>query len=444
MVLSAPRKISLDQLLVTTKDGDWGKETAEDGFVPYFVIRGGDFPDIRSGRLDTVPVRYLKESTVSRRTLEPLDIIIETAGGTEDRPTGRTLLVTERLLNSFAAPVTCASFARFLRVDPQKADPRYVFWFLQYLYQTGEMRSHQVQHTGVARFQYTRFAATPLIELPRLGVQQAIAKILCSIDEKIELNCKITKTLEQLVHAIFKAWFIDFEPVHAKVEGRRTCLSPAILKLFPSSFDEARTPTGWNVLPLGDLCTVGRGGSPRPIHNYMDGEIPWIKIADATASTGPFLFETKEFLKREGLSKTVSVSPGDLILSNSATCGLPIFVETHGCIHDGWLHFKDYKRISKIYLYHALVQMSEHLVHIADGSVQKNLNTGLVSKQPVLVPDASILQAFNALAEPMFERIRTSAKESKTLSTIRDALLPKLISGELRINDAERLIGSAM
>jgi len=129
----------LRDLLVATKDGDWGSDKAGDHLVPYRVIRGTDFPSARIGRTTEIPLRYLDSNSVQRRTLQPEDIIIETAGGSHDLPTGRTLLVTHSLLGSLNLPVTCASFCRYLRVDPTKAYPRYVFWYLQYLYERGEM-----------------------------------------------------------------------------------------------------------------------------------------------------------------------------------------------------------------------------------------------------------------------------------------------------------------
>ena len=151
---------TLRDLLLTTKDGDWGKEAPQNGYVAYRVIRGTDFPAVRSGDTSSVPVRYLSQATVHRRTLSADDILLETAGGSPGRPTGRSLFVTQRLLSGLDFPATCASFARFLRVDPLKAIPDYVYWYLQFLYASGQMEEHQVQHTGVARFQYTKFAET--------------------------------------------------------------------------------------------------------------------------------------------------------------------------------------------------------------------------------------------------------------------------------------------
>src|SRR2546426_9705144 len=179
---------ALRDLLTTTKDGDWGKDSPAEGLVPYRVIRGTDFPGVRLGDTSSVPIRYLSESTVHRRTLAADDILLETAGGSPDRPTGRSVLIKQQLLASLDLPVTCASFARFLRIDQSKVEPQYVYWFLQYLYASGQMEEHQVQHTGVARFQYTKFAENQEIPLPHRDEQRAIAHILGTLDDKIELN----------------------------------------------------------------------------------------------------------------------------------------------------------------------------------------------------------------------------------------------------------------
>ena len=276
--------------------------------------------------------------------------------------------------------------------------------------------------------------------LPSVDEQVRIGSVLKSLDDKIELNRQMNRTLEAIARAIFKSWFIDFDPVHAKAEGREPVgMDPETAALFPDNFQDSplgRIPQGWNVEPLSELCTLGRGASPRPINDYMNGEVPWVKISDATASGGPFLFETKERLKVAGVDRSVSVAPGDLILSNSATCGIPMFVELSGCIHDGWLYFKNLQEISKLYLFHALIELAEHLIHIAYGSVQKNLNTSLVGRQDILVPPTTIAAAFDGQASHLFGKIRLASLESRTLAALRDILLPKLLSGELAVSDS--------
>ena len=300
------------------------------------------------------------------------------------------------------------------------------------------LRSEFIQHcirtwatsTVQATFNLRDLVKLP-IPMPPKEIRESIAHILGTLDDKIELNRRMNATLEAMARALFQSWFVDFDPVRRNAEG---AIPRPEDSLFPNSFENSamgEIPKGWGVKALSELCTLGRGASPRPINDYMDGEVPWIKIADATAAAGPFLFETKERVKKAGAAKSVPVVPGDLILSNSATCGVPIFVEFHGCIHDGWLYFKNLHSISKLYLFHVLIELAGHLINIADGSVQKNLNTALVGQQNVLVPPNEVLDSFERHASGWFAKIRANSLESRTLSALRDTLLPQLLDGSL-------------
>jgi len=310
-------------------------------------------------------------------------------------------------------------------------DPLFAFYFLKAL-------DFDRFNSGSAQPSLNRNFIYPIpIRVPGPTEQEAIGSILKALDDKIELNRRMNATLEGMARALFQSWFVDFDPVRAKLDGRKPeGMNKAAAALFPDAFEESSlglVPKGWKVKVLSELCQLGRGASPRPINDYMNGEVPWVKIADATAAGGPFLYKTKEKVKKAGAEKSVAVAPGDLILSNSATCGVPMFVELHGCIHDGWLYFKNLRSISKLYLFHVLIELADHLVHIADGSVQKNLNTNLVGQQHVLVPPKEIADAFDAQATVWFSKMRQNGLESRTLATLRDTLLPKLLSGELSV-----------
>ena len=253
--------------------------------------------------------------------------------------------------------------------------------------------------------------------------------------------------MEAIAQALFKSWFVDFDPVHARARGKQPAgLTPEVAALFPDSFEESElgmVPQGWEAPLIGDVCTLGRGSSPRPIQQFIGSDIPWIKIADATASDGMFVFSTKEKIRREGASKSVVVRHGDLIMSNSASCGIPVFVELEGCIHDGWLYFKEYRGTTKNFLFFWLRIISDHLVNIADGSVQKNLNTTLVSTQRILRPSQEVLNSFDLHVQPLMDRIRENCMQAQTLTTLRDTLLPRLISGQLRLPDVEAMVSEA-
>jgi|688.fasta_scaffold357303_2 type I restriction enzyme S subunit len=397
-----------------------------------FELPLGDVCDVKQGR-------YLGPGDMSEVKSEQTPIPVIGANGIlgyTDRFSYRepVTLVTCRgsncgMLQRTKGPTWISNNA--MACPPKKPhDSRYIHYVLQTT-DFGEVI------TGSAQPQITTgHLNTKVVTITRDPAEQkAIAAMLGALDDKIELNRRMNATLEAMARALFQSWFVDFDPVRAKLDGRPpAALAPATAALFPEHLEDSplgHIPKGWEVKPLSELCQLGRGASPRPINDYMNGEVPWVKIADATAAGGPFLFETKEKVKKAGAEKSVAVAPGDLILSNSATCGVPMFVELHGCIHDGWLYFKNLRSISKLYLFHVLIELAEHLVHIADGSVQKNLNTNLVGQQNVLVPPKEIVDAFDAQATVWFAKMRQNGLESRTLATLRDTLLPKLLSGEI-------------
>jgi type I restriction enzyme, S subunit len=279
--------------------------------------------------------------------------------------------------------------------------------------------------------------------LPPFNEQQEIAHILGALDDKIELNRRMNRTLEAMAAALFKSWFVDFDPVTAKAEGHQPYgMNAETAALFPSAFKDSQLgpiPQGWSVETIGDVCKVGRGASPRPINQFMNGTVPWFKIADATASASPFIFSTQEKVTEGGALKSVRLQPGSLVLSNSATIGMPFFLGIEGCIHDGWLHFSDYRGTSPLAVYHALYTLADEMSQIASGSVQDNLNIGLVSNLKIPLPSVPVVETFTKSAQRLFNKIENNERQSRTLAAIRDTLLPKLLSGEIRVKEAEHV-----
>jgi type I restriction enzyme S subunit len=269
------------------------------------------------------------------------------------------------------------------------------------------------------------------INLPPLPTQKAIAEILSCLDDKIELNNQINQNLEALAQALFKQWFVDFEFPNENGEPYKSSGG----EMIDSELGEI--PKGWEVYRLKELLTIKRGGSPRPIQDFMaDSGLPWVKISDATAINNPFLFKTKEFIKLEGLRKTVLMKKGSLILSNSATPGLPIFLELDACIHDGWLHFQDIKLLSYNFLYLFFIEIRKDLVGKGNGSIFINLKTDILKEYQISVSTPEVLSRFSKVIDPIFENIKQVALENRNLIQLRDTLLPKLISGELEVNES--------
>ena len=242
------------------------------------------------------------------------------------------------------------------------------------------------------------------VKLPPLPIQQKIARILSSLDDKIELNNKINDNLEQQAQAIFKSWFVDFEPFGGEM------------------------PADWKEGKLGEFVEIKRGGSPRPIQNFMADEgLRWLKISDVTSLSAPFVLKIAEHIKDAGLSKTVFLKAGSLVLSNSATPGIPKIIDLDTCIHDGWLYFPK-SQLSNEYLYLLFREIRPQLVNLGNGSIFTNLKTDILKNFEISLPSTETLSKFQNIIKPIFEKVLATQREIKQLETLRDTLLPKLMN----------------
>ena len=288
--------------------------------------------------------------------------------------------------------------------------------YLYYLVCSPEIREPSIKSmvgsSGRQRVQ-TDVVKNLEIDVPPLVDQEKIGSFLKSFDDKIALNDKINKNLEQQAEALFKAWFLDYIPWNGSV------------------------PDSWIDGKLGDFADIKRGGSPRPIQKYLsDSGLRWLKISDVTSLQTPFVIDIKDHIIEDGLKKTVFLKEGSLILSNSATPGIPKILDVDSCIHDGWLYFPKSK-FSREYLYLYFKYIRQHLVNLSNGSVFNNLKTDILKNYPTILPDKETLHRFDAIVYPMFLEMQNRTRESHKLAAMRDALLPKLMSGELDVSDID-------
>lgn len=295
-------------------------------------------------------------------------------------------------------------------VNEKEAVPDYIYYVLTQQEITEHLQA--IAEQSVSAYPSLKPSDIENLELliPDIYTQRNIVAILCVIDKKIKQNTEINNNLEQQAMALFKSWFIDYEPFDMQV------------------------PTTWRSGPLGDFVEIKRGGSPRPIQNFLsDSGLHWLKISDATCISSPFINEIKEYIIEEGLKKTVFLKAGNLILSNSATPGLPKILDIDTCIHDGWLYFPSSK-FSNEYLYLYFKHIRDNLVALGNGSVFTNLKTDILKNYPTNLPTDDVLSKFDEVIKPMFSMILSKTRESKVLMEVRDSLLPKLMSGELDVS----------
>ncbi|NRD06891.1 restriction endonuclease subunit S [Lactobacillus delbrueckii subsp. bulgaricus] len=229
--------------------------------------------------------------------------------------------------------------------------------------------------------------------VPNREEQDKIVAILEPFEKKIELNQEINDNLLEFLDAIF-------------------------VKKFLNSYKQKDT--------ISDFAEITRGASPRPISKYIvpTGR-PWVKISDVTSLTSPFLSETKEYISEEGIQNSRTVEPGDLILSNSATPGIPIFMDLEASVHDGWLIIRNLKMISKEWLYLYFRQMRKQLVAQSNGSVFNNLKTQIVKDFPMPLITQAEVDNFQQIVAPIFGDLKVLHHENIQLKEIRDCLLSR-------------------
>ena len=212
-----------------------------------------------------------------------------------------------------------------------------------------------------------------VFDLPSLDEQDAIVGILDRLCDIIQKREQELDRLDDLIKARFVEMFGDIN-INDK---------------------------NWDNEPLGNLCTIVRGGSPRPIEKFLGGDIPWIKIGDATDGDNIYLNSTKEHIIREGVKKSRLVKSGSLIFANcGVSLGFARIITFDGCIHDGWLAMEDIdERLDKVFLLQALNQMTEHFRAIAPAGTQPNLNTAIMKAYNQAIPPIELQREYIRFAE---------------------------------------------
>jgi type I restriction enzyme S subunit len=317
--------------------------------------------------------------------------------------------------------------------------------FGYYLTQSDIVRLYAIsQMTGSSGRQRVPTEALGHLEvsIPPLAEQRAIACILGALDDKIELNRKMNVTLEGIARAIFKSWFVDFDPVRAKAEGRDPGLPSELADLFPSSFVDSELgpiPEGWRVRPLTSTVEIIGGGTPKTaVADFWNGEIPWFSVVDAPLTSDVWVVDTEKKITREGLehSSTRILSVGTTIISARGTVGRVALVGVPMAMNQSCYGLRGGSNSPGFFTYFLTRQMVASLRQQAHGSVFDTITRDTLTRALIVLPNDELIQIFETLAGHYLNRIRMALFESRTVATIRDTLLPKLISGELRVGSS--------
>jgi len=390
--------------------------------------------NIRNGRLDLSNPSFTDENHYDERSkrarIQAGDLVI-----TREAPMGEVCLIPDNL--------RCCLGQRMvmLRPDSSKCHGKYLLYALQSKRVQNQIKSHEGTGSTVSnlRIPVLKELAIPS---PSIEKQKAIAHILGTLDDKIELNRKTNETLEAMAKALFKSWFVDFDPVRAKAEGRHTGLPAEISELFPDSFEDSELgeiPRGWRDGEIQDIAelnpeTWGSRNEPLSVRyldlsNVKNGKIDSIE---------EYQWEDAPSRARRIL-KTGDTVVGTVRPGNGSYCLIGEDGIT-GSTGFAVLRPKNKNDSAFVYLGSCSKENIDRLAHLADGGAYPAVRPELVAQTPVIIAARDLLDCFSGSVSPLFAAAEERKRSSKLLCQARDALLPKLISGEIRIPDAEKML----
>jgi type I restriction enzyme S subunit len=379
---------------------------------------------VKSGRIDlhADEARFVDGATYKRWMRTPLlgdDVIL-----TSEAPLGEVAYVTA------ANDWVLGQRLFAIRTDKRRLHGRFLYYALQSEPVIHELQSRATGTTaqGIRQSELRRVK----VPLPPLAEQRAIAHILGTLDDKIELNRRMNETLEEIARALFKSWFVDFDPVRAKPEGRDPSLPPHLADLFPDSFEDSelgRIPKRWKVGSVGDEFDLTMGQSPPgETYNLASEGLPFYQ---GRVDFG-FRFPTRRVYCT---APTRFAKAGDTLVSVRAPVG-DINMASEDCAIGRGVAAVRHNTSSRSYSFRFMQSIAEvFALFEGEGTVFGSIGKKDFRAIPCLVPPRELVLAYEMKVSPLDDRVEVNELENRTLAALRDTLLTKLISGELRVTD---------
>jgi type I restriction enzyme, S subunit len=405
------------QKVLLVEDGNHGEyRPRADEFVDEGVafIRAADMDDGRILFESASKINERARQRITKGIGAPGDVLISHKG-----TVGKIALAPID-----APPFVCSPQTTFWRaLDLSRLDRGYLYAFLRSVGFHNQLAT-RAGETDMAPYVSLTSQRDLSVTLPPIETQRAIAKVLNPLDNKIELNWRMNETLEAMTRALFKSWFVDFDPVRVKVEDRDPGLSKKVADLFPEFLTTSQiggVPEGWRLCRWGDLVSLEYGKS---LSNYT-GNNNAFPVFGTNGKIGTY-------------SHALCNHPGIVVGRKGAYRGIH-FSNTPFFVIDTAFYVKPKEPMELRWAYYELLR---HDINGMDsGSAIPSTSREDFYSLPVLAPPLHVQQAFVEILSPCWARQEKNAEESRTLADMRDALLPKLISGELRFKDVEKCVG---
>lgn len=379
-----------------------------------------------------------KARQLSANTARPGDLIFTQRG-----TLGQVSIVPEKPFDEYIVSQSQMK----ITPDLTKTDIDFLYYVFRSETQQSYIMNSSIQ-TGVPHTNLGILKRTP-INLPPLTIQREVGAILSSFDNRIALLRETNATLEAIAQALFKSWFVDFDPVRAKAKGLEPKGGDAdTAALFPEGFEEGDhglVPRGWARVPFTNTIKVVGGGTPKTsVPEYWGGDIPWFSVVDAPASSDVFVLDTQKHVTGLGVEKSsTKVLPvGTTIISARGTVGRLALVGTEMAMNQSCYGLRGLAG-DAYFTYFNTSRLIETLLQRTHGSVFDTITTETLAGVSVIYPPSKVILAFESLVDATMLRIKENIRHVRTLTSIRDALLPRLISGQLRLPEAKTLLKHA-
>lgn len=395
------------------------------------IKEGFDFSEV-----DRFPVANLDR--VRGKVSRPGDVVFTSKG-----TVGRFAYVTEDVEPFVYSPQLCY----WRSLQPEVLDPRFLYFWMQgpeFMNQVASLKSQ----TDMADYVNLRDQRRIVLTLPPVSVQREIASALGHLEDRIFLLRASSSTLHAVAEAIFKSWFVDFDPVRAKAEGRDPeGVDEDTAAWFPEEFQDSELgpiPKGWRVDVIDSVisCVGGSTPSTKEPAYWNPPEYHWVTPKDLSGQSTPVLLTTERMISEAGLKKISSglLSEGTLLLSSRAPIGYLAITKIPTAINQGFIAMPPGGELSPEYMlfwsHYNLDTIKQH----ANGSTFMEISKAAFRKIKLVVPPAQLINRFTQIAQTMLEKIAANERYRMQLVNLRDTLLPRLICGKLRVPEAEEAL----